>query len=109
MDLYTESGAVNFNAWNNLWVTLGLLRDLKHLHILIAVKDTATFSKANMTREKLRKLEDDLLGYAKALESVPGRRKAMWEIHLPCDETEGGSSVAKQLESNGWKITRTSP
>lgn len=107
MDLFTETGAVNICAWNSLWYTLSLLRGLQYLHILVAVKDTGAFSKATMTVEKLKKIEDELLRCAKALESVPGRRKATWEIYLPCDETEGGSSVAKELERSGWKITRT--
>lgn len=105
-DLYASRGVINYPAWQILWTNLTILKSLTHLRVQIVTKDTENFVRATITAEELSKIENELLEYARVLEDVPGRRKAILEIVLPCSETEDGSNVAKELTHHGWKITR---
>ncbi|KAJ4373892.1 hypothetical protein N0V83_002631 [Neocucurbitaria cava] len=107
-ELYASRGVINYPAWKILWMNMTILKSLTHLRVQIVTKDMENFVRATITAEELNKIENELLEYARVLEDVPGRRKAILEIVLvlPRSETESGSNVAKELTQNGWKITR---
>jgi hypothetical protein len=99
----------DFKDWEMIWKTITLLRSLRNLKVELVPPKMDAFRA--ITREQLSEAEDGLLRsvlstYGGKEEKMgKGKERKNWELVLPFDRCVGGT-VADQLETAGWRITR---